>query len=367
MPNKPEWETSASWQQGRKADATQEPVSGVTAPRRPSRLAMMLVGAGSPSVGERRRKVTRLIVVSSIFELILVLLILAGRSGALESIWDVLSGHRLGASGKPVAAGYSKLSEHEREYILRLAPQKQAEELLTAAINHDEGATDLILQQLPTWQGRLRRTKHWTDLEMTALYSNDLRVRAATIEADIPAYGMEKSEAQAEQLIANANADPRWKALDAWELGMLANRGIATERIHDVLVNWLSDPNEQARIWAVEGLALIGTDDTTEDLLRVLGTDPSMAVRERAGCSLAKSGMRTRAQRMRAIPGLIELAFTPSLDATTRSWVYQALREIANENIGNDPEAWRQWWQVHGQAKITEVAEKPEWSVRGNN
>jgi hypothetical protein len=328
---------------------------------------MMLVGPGSTSVAERRRKVTRLIVVSSIFEMIIVLLILGGRSGALESIWDALTGHNLGASGKPIAAGYSKLSEHERDYVLRLAPQKQAEELLAAAINHDEGATDLILQQLPTWQGRLRRTRRWTDLEMTALYSNDLRVRAATIEADIVAYGLQKSEAQADQLIANANAGPRWKALDAWELGMLANRGIETARIHETLVNWLSDPNEQARIWAVEGLALIGTDDTTEDFLRVLGNDPSMTVRERAGCSLAKSGMRTRAQRMRAIPGLIELAFTPSLDATTRSWVYQALREIADEHIGNDPQAWRDWWQAHGEEKIAQVGKNPEWSVLGNN
>src|SRR5436190_19389325 len=51
----------------------------------------------------------------------------------------------------------------------------------------------------------------------------------------------------------------------------------------------------------------------------------------------AKSGMLTREQRMKAMPGLLELTDDPSLNATTRLWVYQALREITNENLPNDP------------------------------
>src|SRR2546430_5622625 len=66
-----------------------------------------------------------------------------------------------------------------------------------------------------------------------------------------------------------------------------------------------------------------------------------MDVRERAGCSLAKSGMLTCEQRMKAMPGLLELTDDPSLNATTRLWVYQALREITNENLPKDRKSTR--------------------------
>jgi hypothetical protein len=35
---------------------------------------------------------------------------------------------------------------------------------------------------------------------------------------------------------------------------------------------------------------------------------------------------------MKAVPGLIDLAQDDSLNLTTRSWVYQALREITYRN-----------------------------------
>jgi len=34
---------------------------------------------------------------------------------------------------------------------------------------------------------------------------------------------------------------------------------------------------------------------------------------------------------VKAVPGLLELTDDPSLNATTRAWVYQALREITDE------------------------------------
>src|SRR5207249_5632996 len=76
---------------------------------------------------------------------------------------------------------------------------------------------------------------------------------------------------------------------DAWELGMLASRGVEADRIHELLVTWAHDNQQQTRFWAVEGLAHIGTEETIKDFLDVLRNDASMDVRERAGCSLAKS------------------------------------------------------------------------------
>jgi hypothetical protein len=63
-----------------------------------------------------------------------------------------------------------------------------------------------------------------------------------------------------------------------------------------------------------------------------------------AACSIAQSGMFTEAQRMRAVPGLLKMIDDATLDATTRSWVFQALRDITGATIGSDPAAWRSWW-----------------------
>jgi len=46
--------------------------------------------------------------------------------------------------------------------------------LLGAAINHDQGATDLIAKDVEGWHGKLRGSQRWDDLETTALYSNGL-------------------------------------------------------------------------------------------------------------------------------------------------------------------------------------------------
>jgi HEAT repeat protein len=173
-------------------------------------------------------------------------------------------------------------------------------------------------------------------LETTALYSNDLRVRAA-IEVNLVVNNLVKTEDTAKQLIESGKQEESNRPWDAWELGMLANRGIYADEIHQLLTTWVHDKNEQTRFWSVEGLAHIGTDDTIKEFLDVLRNDPSMEVRERAGCSLAKSGMLSREQRMQAVPGLLELTDDPSLNATTRLWVYQALREITDENLPDDP------------------------------
>src|SRR6266853_5885113 len=84
--------------------------------------------------------------------------------------------------GKPVAPDHSKLSEHNILWLKTQPAQEQMEFLFGAAINHDHGATDMIAKLVEGWHGKLHRAERWQDLETTALYSNDLRVRAAAIE-----------------------------------------------------------------------------------------------------------------------------------------------------------------------------------------
>src|SRR5438128_2232440 len=163
---------------------------------------------------------------------LLLLLVLAGSlvfaslSGALQALLEIFSGHNLPAQGAPVAATHSKLSEHEREYIEKLPPQQQAEELVQAAINHDDGATAMIMEKLAGWQGHLHHTKKLDLLAQTALYSNDLRVRAAMIEVDLASYDIEKTSEWADRLMDSGRQVPDNRPFDAWVLGMLANRGV---------------------------------------------------------------------------------------------------------------------------------------------
>jgi hypothetical protein len=287
------------------------------------------------------------------------------RSGAQTS--PPTSGEQLPVPGRPVPADYSQLSEHNREWVLTQPPQTQMEFLLGAAINHDHGATDMINKMVEDWHGKLHFTKKFDDLSLTAFYSNDLRVRAAAIEINLAVYNLSKTEETVEQLMASAEKSPAYRPYATWELGMLANRGVAPEKVHDFLRSYLHDPTQETRYWAVEGMAHIGSDDTIKDFLDVFRNDPSLEVRERAGCSLAKSGMLTREQRMLAVPGLIDLAYDPSLDSTTRAWIYQALREITDEHLGNDPAVWRNWFSTAGARRKEEFRQSEQWNVLGNN
>lgn len=279
----------------------------------------------------------------------------------------VTSGEDIPVPGRPVAADHSQLSEHNIEWMLTQPPQTQLEFLLGAAVNHDHGATDWINKLVDGWHGKVKFTKKFDDLDMIAFYSNDLRVRAAGIETNLAIFNLSKTDETAEGLMEHARKSTAWHPFAMWELGMLANRGVEPEKIHEFLRGYLHDPNEKTRHWTVEGLAHIGSDDTIKDFLDVFRNDPSLEVRERAGCSLAKSGMLTREQRMLAVPGLIDLAYDPSLDPTTRSWVYQALREITNEHIGNDPAAWKNWYSTMGAKRREEFRQGDRWAVLGNS
>jgi HEAT repeat protein len=113
------------------------------------------------------------------------------------------------------------------------------------------------------------------------------------------------------------------------------------------LQSQLHDSNVEVRHWAVEGLAYLGSSDAIEPVLKAMHDDPSPTVRERAACSLAQSGMFTHEQRQSVVPTLIAYAEDSSLDAPTHAWSYHALSDITGQQLGNDPAAWRKWYETN--------------------
>ncbi|GAC1429800.1 MAG: hypothetical protein NVS1B11_09830 [Terriglobales bacterium] len=229
--------------------------------------------------------------------------------------------------------------------------QKQAEVLLSRDFNHSEIANTEIAAHVDGWRGRLTLTPRLNSLITAALNSNDFEVRKDGIEVDLAAMGLTKSPQSADQLIQQASGGPNSQRIWAlWTMGLLANRGVETDRITGFLVEQRKNYDAELRRWAVEGLSYIGTDDTIAPLLQAFHDDPSSLVRERAGCSLAQSGMLTAEQRKSIVPRLLDFSEDASLDAQTRAWVYQALRDITSQSLPNTPVAWRSWYEASGNA-----------------
>jgi HEAT repeat protein len=229
-----------------------------------------------------------------------------------------------------------------------MTAQGQAELLLEESINHYAGAIEQISARVDGWRGTLQMTPKLENMLATAMDSNDLRVRAAALELYLAANNIAKAPTSVYTLEERVSQEPGARAWSLWMLGALGNRGVEPERVLREELNFIQDPSEETRFWAVEGLAHLGADAAIDPLLDVLRSDPSPKVRERAACSLAQSGMFTREQRMSAVPKLLDLADDVALEPTTRTWVYQALRDITGAGLGPDPQAWRNWWNEHG-------------------
>ena len=249
-------------------------------------------------------------------------------------------------------------------------PQKQAELLLERAVRNSVGDTSQVEAQIESrsdaWRGHLQWDSQLGDLTTVALNSNNLSVRASAIEVQLAAYGLTKTESTVDAMVRQADSrDHRQKIWALWALGLLGNRGVEPERIVHVLAAQLNDPSmnsdtdrnkdgsvagqkEDARRWAVEGLALVGTTPTIAPLLETMRNDPSSVVREHAACSLAQSGMLSHEQRLIAVPQLIDYSADPALDAQTRAWAFQALADITKQHLPNDFAAWRSWYQTSG-------------------
>jgi HEAT repeat protein len=226
------------------------------------------------------------------------------------------------------------------------ATQKGAEQLLQRAISNDAAATTQLDAQAEAWRGRIKLTPQLTKLVSAGLNANDLRVRAATIRVDLAAMNIAEDSSSLDRLAAQAESSDHASRIWAlWTLGLIANRGIQTDRITSLLTAHLSDTDVESRHWAVEALSYAGTDAAIPPLLKTMHDDPSPLVRERAACGLAQSGMLTPAQRRTAIPTLIMYAGDPALDAATHAWSYHALRDITSQNLPDDSAAWRKWYE----------------------
>jgi HEAT repeats len=254
------------------------------------------------------------------------------------------------SKSEPQPASPAKLSGHEIEEIASLPAQQQAERLLERAINHYDGALELVTKDVDNWYGQLQLQGQISSLLTTALNSNDLRVRAAALEIQLAGYNLPKQSASFDALTERIRTEPSARPWALWMLGILGNRGVDTPQAFDVLMDHRHDPDEQTRYWVIEGLATLGTDETIAPLLEAFRKDPSALVRERAGCGLAQSGMLTKEQRMRAVPDLLKMTDDMTLDSATRSWVFQALRDITGAAVASESSAWRAWWAQHGRA-----------------
>jgi len=283
-----------------------------------------------------------------VLSLAMVLIFIAAAIPApIRAAWDEFSLRMQLQQSQPQSASPSKLSDHEVEEIANLPAQQQAERLLERAVNHYDGALDLIGKSVDKWFGQLELQGQLASLLTTALNSNDLQVRAAALEIELAGYNLPKRAESADNLIERIRREPSARPWALWMLGVLGNRGVEIRRAFVTLMDHRNDPDEQTRYWTIEGLSLLGTDETVAPLLEAFRTDPSPLVRERGGCGLAQSGMLTREQRLRAVPQLLKMTDDMTLDDVTRGWVFQALRDITGATISAQPDAWRAWWAQH--------------------
>lgn len=259
------------------------------------------------------------------------------------------------------------MTDADAERVMALQPQAQAEELLERAIGHDARALELFEQQVDGWTSKIRLSDRIRQLEQRSQYSNDLRVRLANADISLALEGWHKSEHAAGLLIDRAHTDAQYRAGAVYYLGMMAGRGVAYDRIHKVLLDYArSDQDPSVRQWAVEGLRFLGKDEVLDELFTSFTEDPSMNVRNRAGCNISDCGIFTRKQRMRMVPKLIALAADPGTNQQMRTWCFMALQEITDENLPADAEAWSRWYDEHGAEKMATFERLEWWQVRGD-
>jgi hypothetical protein len=264
---------------------------------------------------------------------------------AARGIWDRISWNGDTASQRSSAA---VLSKHEIEGLDSLSAQSQAVLLLERSINHFRGANEQIAARVDGWRGRITLDARLNNLFTTAINSDDLTVRAAGIEVDLAARNLEKSAVSISRLEAAARFGEQGERVNAlWSIALLGSRGVDPDAAGRILLESVHDRNENIRYWAVEGLAYLGTNDVIAPLLEVFHDDPSPGIRERAACGLAQSGMLSEQQRRTAVPRLLTFADDFSLDADTRKWVFQALRDITGQTLPPDPAIWRKWYRAN--------------------
>jgi hypothetical protein len=276
---------------------------------------------------------------------------------------------RTAAHRVPARVRYAALTDDDVQRLQQLPVQDQAEELLERALQHDSRALDLFEQNIDSddWRGKIKLTDRMKDLERRSEFSSDLRVRYANADLNLSMDGWQKNDEGAEQLILRARDDAQYRANAVYLMGMMAGRGIAYDRIYPVLLDYAKhDPDATVRVWAVEGMRYLGTDEALDQLFDSFVNDKSEMVRNRAGCNVSDCGNFKRTQRMAMAPKLITLAADSGTPAQTRNWAFLALHEITDENISSDASAWQSWYDAHGSEKLAQFQQADWWQVRGD-
>ena len=272
-----------------------------------------------------------------------------------------------GANVAPVS--YAPLTDSDVARIEQMPMQAQAEELLERAIRHDSHALELFEQKIesPDWLGNIKLTDRMKQLERRSEFSSDLRVRYANADLNLSMDGWAKTDEAAELLVQRAQSDTQYRPAAVYFMGMMAGRGVAYERIYPVLLDYAKhDPDQNVRYWAVEGMRYLSTDEALDELFESFTTDPSMQVRDRAGCNISDCGNFKHTQRMRMVPKFLELAAAANTSPQMRNWSFLALHEITGENLPSDASAWQSWYDQHGAEKLAEFEQAPWWQVNGD-
>jgi hypothetical protein len=274
---------------------------------------------------------------------------IAAGSGTLRAALEPIA-RFVSLQDPPRPASANVLSEHEIAALNGIPPQSQAELLLERSINHYSGANQQIAARVDKWRGRITLDGRLHDLFVTAINSDDLTVRVAGIEIDIAGRNLTKDASTVDRLepVARFSEEQGPRANALWDLALVGNRGVDSDRVLEILLSGIHDDNVNIRYWAVEGLAYLATDAAVPHLLDIFHDDSSPLIRERAACGLAQSGMFSAEQRRTAVPRLLDFAQDGGLDADTHTWVFQALRDITGQTLPHDAAAWRQWYAASG-------------------
>lgn len=240
------------------------------------------------------------------------------------------------------------LKQQNRHVLARPAAadsemQAQAEDMLQALVNGDATAANQISDKAPAWIGKTHVTNRTDQLITTAINLPNMHSRQAALDAELALNGIPENQ-DGFRILSNSVGDSSRRPWALWLLGAIGNRGINPEQASRILGSYLADPDANTRTWAVNGLALLGTDETVSLLLDRFRNDSSPLVQERAACGLAESGIYTKEQRMTAVQLLITWLDDSSLTAQQRAWDLQALGDITGQHFGNNSAQWRDWY-----------------------
>lgn len=222
--------------------------------------------------------------------------------------------------------------------------QGEAEQLLNRVAAGDSEAADQVLTQSLNWTGKTTRTPTADQHILTALNLPNLHAREAAAQAELALDGVPLSVAGL-NMLERAVGNPNQRVWALWMLGALGNRGIDPVHTAKIIGAYLADTDVNVRASAVNGLAILATDETVPMLLDRFRNDPSPIVQERAACGLAESGMYTHEQRMTAAASLVGWLDDSTLSAGQRAWTAQALGDISGQHFGADSAAWRNWYE----------------------